>query len=342
MTRDLNEAIAAGSDAVREARLTRRVDDLTRANRVQLGEIEKLSEQLKFHHDVADLNPRAMKWATPKKPKSRDAVVMAMLSDLHLDEVVRAEDMGGVNEYSREIAEDRLRTWTREMCQLPSIGPSSDIAGLVLMLGGDVLNGDIHEGRQTNEDTLLGSMLHWSEIIASAILTVADFYPHIHIPTVTGNHGRMTMKPRFKLRARDNADWHLAHLIARTVGKDERITFDIPESPDCQIEVMGKQHILTHGDSTTGGSGIGGIFPPVKRMVARKTERYASYGTSVDHVWLGHFHQYISGGNFHVNGSMKGYDEYASGHNFLPEPPQQAVAYVTERGIEWDHAIILD
>lgn len=342
MNRDFEATIAADSDAVREARLTRKVNDLSRTNAMLVGEVEKLTEELKFHDQLSDLNPRAVRWASPKKHKSGDAVVMAMFSDVHLDEVVRVEDMAGVNEYNRKIAERRIRQWTGELCRLPQTGPTADIAGLVLMMGGDVLNGDIHEGRETNEDTLLGSLLHWSEHIASSILTLADHYPHIHIPVVTGNHGRMTNKPRFKLRARDNADWHLAHLIARTIGKDERITFDIPESPDCMIEVMGKTHVLTHGDSTTGGGGIGGIFPPVKRMVARKTERYASYGTSVDHTWMGHFHQYIYGGNFHVNGSVKGYDEYAAGHNFLPEPAQQAVAYVTDRGIDWTHGIILD
>jgi hypothetical protein len=49
---------------------------------------------------------------------------------------------------------------------------------------------------------------------------------------------------------------------------------------------------------------------------------------------MGHWHQYLSTPSLIINGSLKGYDEYAKISNFGFEPPQQALAIVTpERGI---------
>jgi hypothetical protein len=49
---------------------------------------------------------------------------------------------------------------------------------------------------------------------------------------------------------------------------------------------------------------------------------------------VGHFHQYVHTENIIVNGSIKGYDEYAASCNFSYEPPQQALFLVnSHRGI---------
>jgi len=50
----------------------------------------------------------------------------------------------------------------------------------------------------------------------------------------------------------------------------------------------------------------------------------------------GHFHQFVPAYSkgYIMNGSLKGYDEYASNGQFAPEPAQQALAVVTpEHGI---------
>jgi hypothetical protein len=306
-----------------------------------LRRVHELEAELARVDEVRRLDPKPPRWAKPKKVGSTDAVIVAMLSDLHLDEVVRAEDMGGVNEYNRAIAEVRLRRWAEKLSLLPTFGPQANVMGLELYLGGDLVNGDIHEGAATNADTLLGTMLHWSEHIAAAIDLVAQHYDTVNVSAVVGNHGRMTPKPRYHLKARDNADWHLSHLVGRAVTATN-VRFTIPETPDCIVPILGRTHVLTHGDETRGGSGIGGIWPPIKRMVLRKMDRYSHYGHNVEHVWLGHWHTHVVGDGFTVNGSMVGYDPYAAGHNLKPEPAQQLIAYVTERGVDWSSTLVVD
>ena len=60
---------------------------------------------------------------------------------------------------------------------------------------------------------------------------------------------------------------------------------------------------------------------------------------------LGHFHQLIMApsSGFLLNGSLKGYDEYASIGNFAFEVPQQALwINVPGKGVLWQTALLVD
>lgn len=261
-----------------------------------------------------------------------------MLSDLHLDEVVQPAEIGGVNAYNRRIAEQRLRATfdnTVDVCTNYWSGIAYD--GFVCALGGDLYSGDIHdELTQTNEDTILGSILHWSDLLASGIAQLADTFGRVHVPVVVGNHGRRSRKPRSKFRARDNFDWFTGHLLARTFANDKRITFDVAESADTFVQSYDHRVCLTHGDQASGGAGIGGIWPPLMRLDARKRQRNAAVNQPYDLLVMGHWHQLVFGPSFIVNGSLKGYDEYAYTSNFGYEDPQQALWLMTpERGKTW-------
>jgi len=108
----------------------------------------------------------------------------------------------------------------------------------------------------------------------------------------------------------------------------------VGENTDCLIPIYGTHHLLTHGDQVSGGGGIGGIWPPIMRMRARKAQRANDTGTPFTTLWMGHWHQLIQTPGLIVNGSLKGTDEYAWVSNFGHEPPQQALAIVTpEHGI---------
>jgi hypothetical protein len=65
------------------------------------------------------------------------------------------------------------------------------------------------------------------------------------------------------------------------------------------------------------------------RLRARKAQRYLTTGENFSTLWLGHWHQYMPSSQLVINGSLKGYDEYAFINNFSFEPPQQALAVVT-------------
>lgn len=334
-------------DEIEKEDATRARDDIARMRRERdsaAAENRRLSEQIDQLRRTLDLVERVesaelspVEWLAPKKPvRPSAATVVLMLSDLHLDEVVDPNEVDGLNAYNREIARLRLRRVVDNTVKLSRhylAGMKYD--GCVILLGGDIFSGDIHEElSETNEDTMLGSLLYWAQELASAVDVLASEFRRVHIAAVAGNHGRMTRKPRAKLRARTNFDWLLAKMLERHFSGDKRLTFDIPESSDCLVTIYDTHHLLTHGDQAHGGGGIGGIYPPIMRLRARKAQRYLAAELSFDTLWLGHWHQYLPSPSLVVNGSTKGLDEYAFVNNFGFEPPQQAFAIVVpEKGI---------
>ena len=297
-------------------------------------------QRLDVLEGVDRLDPRPPRWTMPKRPRSSSAVVVAMLSDTHWDEVVRPEDVAGVNAYNRDIATARTKSWAHQLAALPTTGPTADVEGLCLLLAGDLTCGLIDSLHMVgSDDTTLGTLLYWSEQAAAAITLLADAYGKVHVPVVVGNHGRMTAKPRTNLKARDNTDWHLAHLIRRLLAEDKRVTWQIDEASDAEVELYDQRHLVTHGDQFRGGSGVGGVIPPISRGVYRKQQRQAGLGRPFNHAWLGHFHQELWGPGWSVNGSLKGYDGYAAANNWPAEAPAQIAAYVTPAGIECRTAI---
>ena len=280
-------------------------------------------------------------WLT-RKPKKSSGVVCTILSDTHFDEVVRPEEIGYRNEYNRKIAVDRLKTYFQKIILLTKDYITGvNYEGCVLFLGGDIFSGDIHEElSETNEDTMLASVIFWTEQITAGINLLAEHFDYVHIPCVVGNHGRRTRKPRHKLRAKDNFDWFLSKTLEQRFIGSKKVTFDVAAGADLMVDVQDTTYLLTHGDQAKGGGGIGGIWPPLMRMVARKRQN-----TDFDYMVLGHFHQLIMApsSGFLLNGSLKGYDEYASIGNFAFEAPQQALwINVPGKGVLWQTALLVD
>lgn len=336
------DALLAG--ATPDARAT---DDLRRKYSQALAELDRANEdRRKAERELGmmiglDKLKRATppKWlSAPPKSKTHRGTAWLLLSDLHFDEVVDPGQIGGVNKYDRPIAELRLRSTveqTVKICRDYWTGVSYD--GIVVPLAGDLYAGDIHdELKHTNADVIMGSVLHWSDQLASALVALADEFGKVHVPVVVGNHGRTTRKPMAKFRARTNWDWFTGHLIARTLADDKRITFDIGEAADNLTRSYDKTVCITHGDQVTGGSGIGGIWPPIMRLDARKRARYQAVNQPYDLMVLGHWHQLTWGPSFVINGSLVGYDEYAAVSNFGFQEPAQALWLMTpERGRTW-------
>lgn len=287
-----------------------------------------------FANKLAENRINAPKWAE-KRVKGRDfAVPVAFASDWHLDEVVFKKQVGGVNEYNRKIAVARCGQFFDHTVTLAKryIG-GIDYNGLYLLLGGDMFSGNIHEElKETNESTLIESILFWIEPLVSGIRHLADNFEHMHIPCVVGNHGRNSRKPIAKNRAQDNFDWLFYHMLAMQFKNDPRITWDISPAADTSFTIYDTDFLLTHGDQFRGGSGIAGLLSPLLLGDHRKRKRQTAIKQPYDWMVYGHWHSLVLGVRGLLgNGSLKGYDEYAFVSNFDYEPPQQALWLVQPR-----------
>ena len=313
---------------------------VARAQVKELGnQVVALEKQLHILSGLKDRKTKPPRWLTKKRKGTDVGTVCTILSDTHFDEVVNPKELGGRNAYDRKIAVARLERYFQKVILLAKeyiTGLNYD--GIVLFLGGDIFSGDIHEElTETNEDTMLGSVLFWTEQLCAGLTLLADEFGSVHVPCVVGNHGRRTRKPRAKMRARDNFDWFLAKNLETQLASDDRITFAIPDATDISIVVNTTRYLLTHGDQASGGGGIGGIWPPLMRLVARKR-----VNNEFDCLVLGHWHQLVMApsSGFILNGSLKGWDEYAAMQNFPAEIAQQALWIdVPDKGILWQTAV---
>ena len=237
-----------------------------------------------------------------------------------------------VNSYSHDIAVARIKhtfKTAKEVFLNHTKKPS--YPGVVIALMGDMVSGNIHEElRESNEFTIFQSIIMLEQLLIDAITDYADTFGKVFVPCVVGNHGRLDKKPRAKGAVYDNFEWLLYQHLAKYFKNDGRVTFLIPNGPDAQFKIFNLNFLMTHGDQFRGGTGISGFFTPLMLGMYRKQKKQAAIARSFDVMMCGHFHQYIHTNILMVNGSIKGYDEYANRMNFPFERPQQA-AFIVHR-----------
>ncbi len=190
----------------------------------------------------------------------------------------------------------------------------TEYPGIVVMLGGDMIGGDIHEELMaTNDRTPHQAVDDLTDILAAGIEKMASKFGRVYAPGVVGNHGRSTRKPRMKGRVYTNYDWSIYANLARYFKKEKNIRIDVPNSADAQFQVFNTRYMLTHGDSlgVAGGDGIIGAIGPIMRGAIKVGRSEAQMGRDFDHLVLCHWHQCLWLPRVTVNNALKGYDEFA-------------------------------
>ena len=157
------------------------------------------------------------KWASKKTSRKLKGIPTLFLSDWHWGEVVNPEEVNQLNEYNVEIAEKRSKKCFLEFDRIFFEETNREWDGLVILLGGDMVSGDIHEELAiTNEKPILDCILDCSKAISAGIELLSSKIENIMVFGVVGNHGRSTKKPRFKQRVVTNYDWMIYSLVERT------------------------------------------------------------------------------------------------------------------------------
>lgn len=278
--------------------------------------------------EIKDLSPTPPKWLLPKKRvPGEHGIPTLFASDWHAGEVVFSSQVDGVNEFNLEIFHTRARRIVTEAIRLLKDHLANpEYPGIVFALGGDMISGDIHEELATTNDlAVMPTLLDLFGVLVWCIDTLADEFGFVFVPCVSGNHGRATKKIQAKNRNATSFEWLLYNLLEKHYEEDTRVSFLIPDGPDAIYNVYGTRHLLTHGDQFKGGGGIAGPIVPISRGLQKKQSRNVSTVGGFDLAIMGHWHQYITLPGMLINGSLKGYDEYAYSNNFAYQPPIQAL-----------------
>jgi hypothetical protein len=277
---------------------------------------------------LTESEPNIPDWII-RKPKGHNVTGIPTLlaSDWHWGEVVDSAQVGGVNEYNLKIAQDRARAFIETSIDLlKNRFNNPKYEGVVFALGGDMFSGNIHdELATTNDMEVMPCVLDLWGTLVWCIEVLVEEFGKVFVPCVSGNHGRNTHKIQNKNRNYTNFDWLLYQFLNKRFENDKRITFFIPDGSDAYYQVYGYKYLLTHGDQFRGGDGVIGCLGAIIRGDHKKRSRNAQIDQEYDTMLIGHFHQLIQLQRLIVNGSLKGYCEYAYTNNFGFEPPRQAL-----------------
>lgn len=312
---------------------------------------DALEADLNTLYEIRDYAPRPPKWVLTPHESGLHGVPMTMWSDWHWGERVFFEQTGGTNKFNRAIAKQRLRRLvTTEIELLHKHMANPKYPGLVVCLGGDMISGNIHEElRETNEGPVQECLMELEDELIAAIDKLAEHFPFLYIPCVVGNHGRMKHKPHAKNRAFESYEWNLYKHLQRHYAQYGNIVVDVASESDIHFNVLGHRFLLTHGDSlgVKGGDGIIGMLGPIARGAMKVGRSEAQIGRDFDTLVIGHYHTYVARGEASpiiVNGTMKGYDEFA--RLFMRAPfsrPSQALWIVNEKhGITFQWQVYLE
>lgn len=297
------------------------------------AELRELKELASFYDSARKEPIKVPKWrVTPKRAK-HTATIMAQCTDWHLDEVVRPEEVLNLNAYNRDIAHIRIRRWVEKLVTMPREYVNGvAIEGIVIPATGDLFTGEIHaELKESNEARLLASVLYWLEPVIAALETLESEYDgNVEVDAVVGNHGRLAQKSVFKGRVYDNVEWLFWSVVRdRLKDRGSKVVVNVSPSMDMNINVYGRNYLLTHGDQFHGGSGISGAFSPLSLGSHRKGKRQSKVGLPMESMVIGHLHQLINIPGVIMGGTMKGMDEFAFGINVEPAPAAQALWVTT-------------
>ncbi len=254
----------------------------------------------------------------------REMTAVALCSDLHVEEPVLPESVGGINSYNLDIADKRLkRLFQGIVWQVQHHRASKHITvrDLLFWAGGDWMSGFIHEDLvQSNALSPVETSLWLLPRMRDGIRTLLDdlALDHLEIPCSYGNHGRTTAKTRVQNGASNSYEWLLYNTLAEIFRDEKRVHFEITPSPHQYVEVYDKTLHFHHGDSVKSMGGIGGIGVPLLRAVTRW-----DLARKADLHHVGHFHTFSDFGRLLVNGSLIGYGPFSQWIGASPEPPQQ-------------------
>jgi hypothetical protein len=288
----------------------------------QLAEVISLKDGLrKLSTTVIDLSQ------VPPSGLQREGLSLAMISDIHCDEVVSLSRTLGLNRYNPDIAKKRIANffyltlkeinrWRKELI----------VDELHLLINGDLTSGNIHYALiETNSMPPINAMLFAQEQLVQGIkyLSEKGNFKKLKVICLTGNHPRITPKLTDKTRTGNSLEYYaykvMEDLFTNILVGYDNVEFIVAEGSLVQVKTQyGKTYLVTHGDQIRYLGGVGGVMIPTMRWWLNVTKTFPA-----DKAFIGHHHHWIPQNDITINGSVIGYNEYAMHKGFQFQPPIQ-------------------
>jgi len=304
-----------------EEREKEKVRTTVRTLKEAIGHIEKLETELEAVHRLHFARtPFSIK--AKKSGRKSEATAVAVLSDVHIGNVITLAQTNGINEYSVEIAKRRCTQFFERVVRLTNKERQDvHIGELILVLNGDMIDGALHmDVIMSNEPSapMLQAVIAQNIIEAGLnYLREKGDFDRITIVAKDGNHGRTSTKQHWNSRIGNSLEWYMYYNLA---ARYPDFNWVIEESFFTYLKVYDYMVRFHHGDTVFFG-GQNGFY---QNLHIRINGNNAVINAQLD--VLSHLHQYTPMRRYVVNGSVVGYSPYAmSLQSFNKgEPPTQA------------------
>ncbi len=298
---------------------------------------EEVRESI-FRLRAMPIEPPVWKPSNPAVAGATQLTPIIFGSDYQCGEVVRIEQMDGMNEYNMDIFAERYQTLVDNTIDLAQhhVG-HAEFDRAIYARGGDMISGSIHEELAETNDLSAVPAIQWlCRHEREGIRRWADFFGRLHVISIPGNHGRVTAKPRSNSYVGTNFETLLSLWLQSEFRDDDRITWQTPHSGDAYFDVQGWKFLLAHGDrmGSRGGTGFIGSSATIARGHQKLFQNWAATGRPLDYVLTGHLHTSVKlpfGRGSFGNGSIVGYNPFARDHQMTPDAAKQWQLFVHQR-----------
>lgn len=296
-----------------------------------LKHIQDLEQKVEKYEEVT----KAMKDYNPKVLPIRqiggiESVGMLLISDTHPAERVLRHEVNGLNEYNPEVAERRIQNIFingRKIFRMSCDSYNADT--IVVALLGDMITGTIHDSlRETNTMGYSEEVPFITKLIVDGInyLSEDKKIKKILVRCHVGNHGRITEDYRYGKNERDNNSEHIVYtFVKQLTASNSKVTVEIPMSQMSYMDILGTKVRFMHGHGQFSfREGVGGITIPLNKKIPKLNE-----GVYADLTVMGHFHRFLDGDKFVINGTTMGTTPYSL--KFGHTDPTQTFFYISAR-----------
>ena len=346
-------------DDPQEAAKQLRLQDQSTYFRSRLKEGLRNEDIVRNCAEIAVRETRPFKPVSPpkiKRDKSKVQETLVVLnSDGHHDQVVRSEEVNGLEHYNFLVSLRRAERFVDHVIKYATKTLQGyQFDRLVIMSLGDSTSGEIHDAeRRSAFGNQFKNCLAIGALHAAMYRDLAAHFRQVDVICTSGNHGRRTNRKEYKDGAHNNWDYMVNKVAEQHLHDQPNVSFTIPNSWDVIVDVEGFGFHCSHGDdvASTGGNPWNGLknLHKTNSGIHRGTGQSQPFrgAEAIDYYCIGHHHTIGqvdgNGVGYICNGAWPGTDAFAYQSLRVAGRPQQLIFGVhRDHGKTWSLPIHLD
>lgn len=346
-------------DDPQEAAKMLRLQDQARYSKTRLREGLRNEDILRACAEIAANEVKPLRQvAPPKLERSKQKITETFCvvnSDGHHDQVVRPEEVNGLESYNFPVSLRRAEVFVDGIIRYAHKTLSGyQFPRLVVFDLGDSTSGEIHDAeRRSAFGNQFKNCVAIGNLKAAMYRDLAAHFPSVTIVCTSGNHGRRTDRKEYAGGAHNNWDYMVNKVCQQLLQQQSNVQFLLPNSWDCIVGIEGFAFHASHGDdvASSGGNPWNGLasLHRTNSGIHRGagTNQPFCNARSIDYYVIGHHHTLGcvdgNGVGYICNGAWLGTDPYAYQRLRVAGRPQQMIFGVhKDHGKTWNLPLHLD